>query len=45
VIAPTNARASSSVSSTATRADGPRSGAKKSMFTVWPNGAWTGWST
>src|SRR5262249_44804613 len=44
-MAATSARAASSVSSTATRAEGPWPGLAKSIFTVCPYGACCGWST
>ncbi len=39
-----NRRADSALSSTATRAPGPRDGSAKSMLSVWSKGAWKGWS-
>src|SRR3984957_2140306 len=43
-MASASARADSAVSSTATRADGPWPGLRKSMFSVCPAGAGTGWA-
>ena len=43
-IAFTSARADSAVSSTATRADGPAAGSRKSMLSVCSACACTGWS-
>ena len=40
----TSRRADSALSSTATRAPGPRAGSAKSMLSVWSKGAWKGWS-